>query len=141
MKCALIILAMVVSTVLMLGAVPGSSAREGIGPAPSAVTKLAFNRRAIPRPFMRPPFGRPFPVHRPIYRRPAVTVVAPVITVAPPPPPVVVTPPPPAPVRHVTLPLAEPLVVEQSGPGRYETRTRVAPSGERYEEQVWVSAP
>ncbi len=136
MKHVVLVLAAALGSVLMLGAVPAPDAKGGVvSTAPPAIT-LAFNHRVMPRPLIRPPYPRPVPFRRPVYHRPAVTVIAP-----PPPPPVVVAPPASRPVRHVTLPLAEPVLVEQPGSGYYETRLRIAPSGERYEERVWVPSP
>ena len=108
MKHVVLVLAAALGSVLMLGAVPAPDAKGGVvSTAPPAIT-LAFNHRVMPRPLIRPPYPRPGPFRRPVYHRPAVTVIAP-----PPPPPVVVAPPASRPVRHVTLPLAEPVLVEQ----------------------------
>lgn len=143
MRYAAIIFLVPLMFVFMFQAHAGSALQTGVIVSSAPLTTLAFNHRPMPRPRMRPVhvrrpvFGRPV-VRRPVYRRP-VTVVAPMVTVAPPPRVVVTS----KPVRHVRLPLAEPVVINQqtSASGHYEVRTRIAPSGERYEERVWVSVP
>ncbi len=147
-----IMMFLLASMVLTFGAYAGPVVKADTGVSNAAFTKIAFNHPPRPPHLVRPmpfppPIRRPVPappiVRRPVFVRPMTRVVAPVITVAPPPPPPVVVAPAPLPVRHVRLPLAEPVMVESPAgrAGHYETRLRVAPSGERYEEQVWVAAP
>lgn len=111
---------------------PSGRVAEGalIGAGVGAVSgAIITNSASRPRYYASPVYYSPPPpppvrhvqvVHRPVPVRRVVRVA-------------------PMPVRHVTLPPVEPRIVAPSG--YYRVQMVISPSGERYEERVWVSGP